>query len=268
MFPVSRAEKERGVEFSRVFIGRVAVLDRRLSAVIIPIAVDVYHARHRVGAVGGRRAILQDFNALDRRLRNRVQIDEDDAPVARRIRRNAAAIEEDERRARVEAAQRDRGRAHRRIRTILVIGNGDAVRIRDRKIAQNSSVVRSPVLLIRSRVTLMTGFGPTSFAVGIAEPVTKTRSAVATSVLGSAVPWALTGAGTCASWTASGANAWAKAGDAVMKSTLTPIARALRKNSNFVDRVLDIRFSLGGWLGLAAGLTKTKRPFKTFFEFF
>ena len=64
------------------------------------------------------------------------KIDEDDASVARRIRRDAAAIEEDERRARIEAAQRDRGRAHRRIRTILVIGNRDAVRIRDRKIAQ------------------------------------------------------------------------------------------------------------------------------------
>ena len=99
-------------------------------------ALDVHHAGHRIRAVGGGCAILQDLNALDGRFRNRIQIDEDDAPVARRIRRHAAAIEEDERRPGVEAAQGDRGRAHGGVRTVLVVGNGDAIRVRHGKIAE------------------------------------------------------------------------------------------------------------------------------------
>src|SRR5438876_846783 len=39
-----------------------------------------------------------------------------------------------------------------------------------------SVVVPAPDLLIRSRLILNTGFGPTSSAVGISEPVTITRS--------------------------------------------------------------------------------------------
>src|SRR4051812_28262541 len=41
----------------------------------------------------------------------------------------------------------------------------------------SSSAVRSDDLLIRSRLMLRTGFGPTSCAVGILEPVTMIRSA-------------------------------------------------------------------------------------------
>ncbi len=40
----------------------------------------------------------------------------------------------------------------------------------------NSSAVRSPDFSIKSRVMVRTGFGPTSSAVGIIEPVTITRS--------------------------------------------------------------------------------------------
>src|ERR1043165_1811046 len=50
------------------------------------------------------------------------------------------------------------------------------------RLRRSSSVFRSPDLLIRSRVTLRTGFGPTSAAVGIADPVTNTRSVEASSV--------------------------------------------------------------------------------------
>src|SRR2546428_14066898 len=42
-----------------------------------------------------------------------------------------------------------------------------------------SVVVPAPDLLIRSRLRLNTGFGPTSSAVGMFEPVTMTRSASA-----------------------------------------------------------------------------------------
>src|SRR5215471_19727550 len=44
---------------------------------------------------------------------------------------------------------------------------------------RNSSVLRSPDLVIASRLKFRTGFGPTSSAVGIFEPVTIMRSAVA-----------------------------------------------------------------------------------------
>src|SRR5947207_13357752 len=95
---VAYSEEERGIFCARVFIGCVPVLELRLRAAIIVKALDVYHSRYRIGAVGGGRAILQDFNALDGRFRNRIQVDEDDASVARGIRRDPAAIEEDERR--------------------------------------------------------------------------------------------------------------------------------------------------------------------------
>src|SRR5437773_5609905 len=41
----------------------------------------------------------------------------------------------------------------------------------------NSSAVRSPDFSIKSRLIVITGFGSTSFAVGIFEPVTMTRAA-------------------------------------------------------------------------------------------
>src|SRR4051812_35768690 len=43
----------------------------------------------------------------------------------------------------------------------------------------NSSAVRSPDFSITSRLIVRTGFGPTSSAVGIIDPVTMTRSASA-----------------------------------------------------------------------------------------
>ena len=52
------------------------------------------------------------------------------------------------------------------------------------KFRTNSAVVRSPALSIRSRVRMSTGFGPTSWAVGILEPVTTTRSASAGAAVG------------------------------------------------------------------------------------
>src|SRR5437899_7795395 len=55
-----------------------------------------------------------------------------------------------------------------------------------------SVVVPAPDLLIRSRLRLNTGFGPTSSAVGIIEPVTITRS---TSALGAGAAAAPGGGG-------------------------------------------------------------------------
>ena len=49
-----------------VFIQRVAILDGHLRASIIFVEVKVHHAGNRIRAVGGRSAILQNVNALDR----------------------------------------------------------------------------------------------------------------------------------------------------------------------------------------------------------
>src|SRR5207249_11111679 len=51
-----------------------------------------------------------------------------------------------------------------------------------------SVVVPAPDLLIRSRLILNTGFGPTSSAVGISEPVTITRSTSAAGPGGAPAP--------------------------------------------------------------------------------
>src|SRR5947207_252471 len=87
------------------------------------------------------------------------------------------------------------------------------------RLRRSSSVLRSPDLLIRSRVTFSTGFGPTSAAVGMADPVTKTRSVLA-SVAGAR--------------TASCANAL----DAMPRGT--PTARVIRQNPNFTNPILII----------------------------
>ena len=47
------------------------------------------------------------------------------------------------------------------------------------RLRNSSSAFRSPDLLIKSRLMFKTGFGPTSSAVGMFEPVTMTRSASA-----------------------------------------------------------------------------------------
>ena len=57
----------RRIEFARVSVRRVAVLDLRFRAAIIVTALDVHHARDRIRAVGGRGAILQNLDALDGR---------------------------------------------------------------------------------------------------------------------------------------------------------------------------------------------------------
>src|SRR5690606_34398233 len=48
----------------------LAVVDAGLHAVVVGAGDDVDHARHRVGAVHGGRAVLQHLDALDHRRRN------------------------------------------------------------------------------------------------------------------------------------------------------------------------------------------------------
>src|SRR5256886_8552149 len=88
------------------------------------------------------------------------------------------------------------------------------------RLRRNCSVVCSPDLLMLSRLKSKTGFGPTSSAVGMFEPVTMTRSASAVAGAGAA-PGGGGGRGFCA-------NAF----DAIMRGIPTQAARVMRRNPN------------------------------------
>src|SRR6266849_6968301 len=127
------------------------------------------------------------------------------------------------------------------------------------RLRRSCSVLRSPVLLIRSRLILKTGFGPTSSAVGMFEPVTMMRSVTA-----SPPAWPAAG-GTAAVWSTGaggGGGACAKALAAKRKGIPTLTARAEQRNPNLVSTVLVISFSMV-WLGLTEALKKILRSDKT-----
>ncbi|MNV15096.1 hypothetical protein D3C71_1058010 [compost metagenome] len=74
---------------------------------------DVDHAGHRIGAVHGRGAILQHFDALHRDQRQGVEVDEGVGQAARReaVVGQAAAVEQHQRVLLRQATQTDAGRA-------------------------------------------------------------------------------------------------------------------------------------------------------------
>src|SRR5213075_2318922 len=94
------------------------------------------------------------------------------------------------------------------------------------RLRRNCSVVYSPDLLMLSRLKSKTGFGPTSSAVGMFEPVTMTRSASAVAGAGAA-PGGGGGGGFCA-------NAF----DAIMRGIPTQAARVMRRNANLESPVV------------------------------
>src|SRR2546423_8082332 len=106
------------------------------------------------------------------------------------------------------------------------------------RLRRSSSVLRSPDLLIRSRVTLRTGFGPTSAAVGMADPVTNTRSVVASSV-----PFSLNDRTVAAVSVVVGAGFWARTLVARTRGKLRESGAP--KNPNFGNLGLIIRDSVG-----------------------
>ena len=54
------------IAFDPVVSGRVPVLDGDLGATVILIELKVHHPGNRIRAVGGRSAIFQNLNALNR----------------------------------------------------------------------------------------------------------------------------------------------------------------------------------------------------------
>src|SRR6266704_5617967 len=85
-----------------------------------------------------------------------------------------------------------------------------------------SAVVPAPDLLIRSRLRLNTGFGPTSSAVGMSEPVTTTGSKPVTTTRSTSA----SGAG------GGGGGACANAVDATTKGKPMLATRAMRASAN------------------------------------
>src|ERR1700720_2510028 len=105
-----------------------------------------------------------------------------------------------------------------------------------------STVVPCPDLLIKSRLRLNTGFGPTSSEVGMLEPVTMTRSASACAPAAAPAPAA---AGAPAPGPVGGAPTFcAIALVAMMKGNPTPATKAARINPTLLSTFLVIGFSL------------------------
>src|SRR5205085_6673721 len=119
------------------------------------------------------------------------------------------------------------------------------------RLMRNCAVVRSPDLAMLSRLYVSTGFGPTSSAVGIFEPVTMTRSACA-SVGGTGVPCALTGPVGAAAGGAGGVCA------AMARGMARSAAKPLRHDPN----VASGRLIIVGWSLLRPGEVKIERPGK------
>src|SRR5450432_3319237 len=100
------------------------------------------------------------------------------------------------------------------------------------RLRKSSSVLRSPDFEIVSRLKLKTGFGPTSSAVGIFEPVTMIRSVVAwvlPALVAGAFGAETPGEGPPALPTASCATAL----ETTTRDNAPPRARAARKNPSF-----------------------------------
>ena len=65
------------------------------------------------------------------------------------------------------------------VNPVLLFESGTPLALATGRFLSSASALRSPDLLIKSRLIFNTGLGPTSSAVGMFEPVTMTRSASA-----------------------------------------------------------------------------------------
>ena len=92
--------------FARVFIQRVAILDSRLDAFIVVAQFNVHDTSDRIGAVCRGSAVLQNFDALNRRLRNRAQVEKGlRAVITDRVRSETPAIDQHQGRLGTETAE-------------------------------------------------------------------------------------------------------------------------------------------------------------------
>ncbi|MNM69335.1 hypothetical protein D3C81_809270 [compost metagenome] len=104
---VAQAIQQAGLALAIGFhAGRKLAVGARFQPLVRLLGDDVDHARHGVGAIHGRRAIREDFHALDGGGGNRVDIDEHGLEAGRgTIERQAAAVEQHQGALRAHAAQ-------------------------------------------------------------------------------------------------------------------------------------------------------------------
>src|SRR5213078_3341060 len=99
--------------------------------------LEVHDTRHSIRTIRGGSAVFQNFNALNRGLRNRTQIDEhhiDQAGVvARGIDSYPAPIQEDESRSRIETAESNCRSTHSGVGAVFIIRSRNYVRVGDGK---------------------------------------------------------------------------------------------------------------------------------------
>ena len=90
--------------------------------------LEINNAGNGIGAIDTGSAVFQDLNAVNRRLRNRIEIDKSHRAVIRseRIRSNAKTIDQDKGAAGIKASQRNRRGAGGEARA--VVRRRDAVR--------------------------------------------------------------------------------------------------------------------------------------------
>ena len=104
---------ERGAGFLTVAVAGLAEAQRELSATDIFIGDVIHDASDGVGAVDGRGAVTQDFNALEAAVGQRVDVGRERRSagfrLADRMRREPTTVEEDERIARGNTTERDAG---------------------------------------------------------------------------------------------------------------------------------------------------------------
>ena len=103
---IANTKNDVGPNFARVFIQRIAISDLSLHTFVIMAQLDVDHARDRVRTVGRGGAVFQNFDAFDRRFRDRTQIEERCcSAITDRVGRDTTAIDQQQGRLRAEATQ-------------------------------------------------------------------------------------------------------------------------------------------------------------------
>ena len=106
-----------------VFVQGVAIILRELDSSEIFPQVDIDHTSHRVRAVNGRSARLQNFDALGRRERDRIEIDKG----ATEHSGNTASVQQDQGGSGIQSAQRRRGKPDRTTLARAVVLHRDGV---------------------------------------------------------------------------------------------------------------------------------------------
>ena len=161
----------------------VAIAGGNLEAVEVLAQDDVDDARDGVGAVHGRGAVLEDFDTLDRRHGDRVDVDEVGGDAfGERADRDAAAVDQHQRRVGAEAAQADGDGAVGR-RVLVVAARRERAVAGGRHLLEQLLQVGVARLAMSSRSTVITGDGASkSPARAMREPVTTTSSTCASAM--------------------------------------------------------------------------------------